>query len=254
MYSLNFVICYTVCSMLNFILKFQVWKFCDSSNHDPDAPTPHNFVCGGLSIWEVMKKHPDFRPRYHGNIHSNKIYKNPHYIEEEPRNPYSDERIEHNTSLIVENNETTSDKNESYVMNSRAPTYKQSLFHPMNISFNETTNLENFTKENEQNKTFKFSRSIHKREAVSERLVDPNFVESQSKDQNHQRPSLVAAHISPRSSSLSGINLNNESNNQKNQDLDDIATERYFIRCLILYIYFIYKNICKTSFFFNFNI
>ncbi|XP_068231070.1 calcium-activated chloride channel regulator 1-like [Palaemon carinicauda] len=38
----------------------EMWGFCDSSNHDPDAPTPHNLLCGADSVWDVMNKHPDF--------------------------------------------------------------------------------------------------------------------------------------------------------------------------------------------------
>lgn len=38
----------------------EMWGFCDSSNHDPDAPTPHNLLCGADSVWDVMNRHRDF--------------------------------------------------------------------------------------------------------------------------------------------------------------------------------------------------
>lgn len=34
--------------------------FCNASTHDPSAPTKHNQLCGGRSVWEVLETHPDF--------------------------------------------------------------------------------------------------------------------------------------------------------------------------------------------------
>ncbi|CAL4155598.1 unnamed protein product, partial [Meganyctiphanes norvegica] len=34
--------------------------FCDDFTHDPDSPTPHNLLCGGKSVWEIIAIHPDF--------------------------------------------------------------------------------------------------------------------------------------------------------------------------------------------------
>ncbi|XP_045112279.1 uncharacterized protein LOC123505181 [Portunus trituberculatus] len=38
----------------------QVWEFCDTDTHDKDSPTPHNLLCGANSVWDVMRRHPDF--------------------------------------------------------------------------------------------------------------------------------------------------------------------------------------------------
>ena len=38
----------------------QVWEFCDAATHDKDSPTPHNLLCDGNSVWDVMRRHPDF--------------------------------------------------------------------------------------------------------------------------------------------------------------------------------------------------
>ncbi|XP_063848603.1 uncharacterized protein LOC135093337 isoform X1 [Scylla paramamosain] len=40
----------------------QVWQFCDADTHDKDSPTPHNLLCGANSVWDVMRRHPDFTP------------------------------------------------------------------------------------------------------------------------------------------------------------------------------------------------
>lgn len=38
----------------------QMSGFCDATTHDPDSPTPHNLLCEAKSVWEVMRRHPDF--------------------------------------------------------------------------------------------------------------------------------------------------------------------------------------------------
>lgn len=39
----------------------QVRDLCDEGSHDRWAPTRHNLICGGKSVWEVMRASPDFQ-------------------------------------------------------------------------------------------------------------------------------------------------------------------------------------------------
>ncbi|XP_076035110.1 calcium-activated chloride channel regulator 4-like [Oratosquilla oratoria] len=67
--------------------------FCTGSDgdrpHDPTAPTLHNVVCGGRSVWEVLEEHPDFaegrNPPMHNDPPETKVQvvglaKNPHFV------------------------------------------------------------------------------------------------------------------------------------------------------------------------------
>ncbi|XP_042891198.1 calcium-activated chloride channel regulator 1-like [Penaeus japonicus] len=38
-----------------------VTQLCDEGSHDRDVPTRHNLLCGGKSVWEVLRASPDFQ-------------------------------------------------------------------------------------------------------------------------------------------------------------------------------------------------
>ncbi|KAK7078693.1 hypothetical protein SK128_028560, partial [Halocaridina rubra] len=38
-----------------------VQELCDEGSHNREAPTPHNLLCDGKSVWEVMRASPDFQ-------------------------------------------------------------------------------------------------------------------------------------------------------------------------------------------------
>ncbi|ROT62612.1 putative epithelial chloride channel protein-like [Penaeus vannamei] len=44
----------------NFVLP-QVTQLCDEGSHAREAPTRHNLLCGGRSVWEVLRASPDFQ-------------------------------------------------------------------------------------------------------------------------------------------------------------------------------------------------
>lgn len=50
-------------SMMSLHFLPDVVQFCDQGTHNKYAPTPQNDFCSGLSVWEVMGQHPDFRNR-----------------------------------------------------------------------------------------------------------------------------------------------------------------------------------------------
>ncbi|XP_042871894.1 calcium-activated chloride channel regulator 3A-1-like [Penaeus japonicus] len=39
----------------------QVTQLCDEGSHARDVPTRHNLLCGGKSVWEVLRASPDFQ-------------------------------------------------------------------------------------------------------------------------------------------------------------------------------------------------
>lgn len=43
------------------LVVLQVRDLCDEGSHDRWAPTRHNLICGGKSVWEVMRASPDFQ-------------------------------------------------------------------------------------------------------------------------------------------------------------------------------------------------
>lgn len=43
------------------VVVLQVRDLCDEGSHDRWAPTRHNLICGGKSVWEVMRASPDFQ-------------------------------------------------------------------------------------------------------------------------------------------------------------------------------------------------
>lgn len=46
-----------------------MWGFCDGSSHDREAPTPHNLLCEGSSVWEVVSRHPDLARHWTHTAH-----------------------------------------------------------------------------------------------------------------------------------------------------------------------------------------
>ncbi|KAK7075474.1 hypothetical protein SK128_020792, partial [Halocaridina rubra] len=75
-----------------------MWGFCDNSNHDPDAPTPHNLICCAKSVWDVMRHHPDF---------SEKLI---HHNEENSTRSILPTNVENDTLIHLKDNNT----NQSY--------------------------------------------------------------------------------------------------------------------------------------------
>ena len=169
-----------------------------------------------------MRKHEDFRVKDKNYINENIFNPSyeinshyPHYINDGSQNTNKDQNSSdsngnqnRNGDSLLANNSSNDQDNSAFPMSSRAPSYKQSLFHPMNVSFNSTDNNQNsslFLSKlvNESENKVKWKRNIRKREAVSERLVEISKLEeirssSPSSAPSHTRPSLVAAHIAPR--------------------------------------------------------
>lgn len=48
-------------SFMAFPGRPSVRDLCDEGSHDRWAPTRHNLICGGKSVWEVMRASPDFQ-------------------------------------------------------------------------------------------------------------------------------------------------------------------------------------------------